>query len=329
MTTSTTDRTLAEAASWVTRLHGPERGPELEAGLKRWLGESAEHRSAFEAATEVWYETANLPFPDRSGGPHPRSAGQYVRALAASLILISGLATFVYLGVFSSPSYGTDLGEQRTLVLSDGTRVTLNTGSEIVEHYTAERRSIELRRGEALFDVAKDSRRPFAVMAGGRIITALGTVFTIRVDDGATAVTLLDGRISVNVPGAARDSDPALDVPVLLSPGQRLTIPAAAEHSGSTQSGPATYEIDKPALARVTAWQRGQLIFENTPLREAAAEFNRYGPTKIELSPGATADIPVGGVFRTADALLFAQAVAASHDLRLEVRGKTLLLSPP
>lgn len=326
MNSSTTDRTLAEAASWVTRLHGPERSPELEAGLKRWLSESTEHQSAFEAATEVWYETANLPFPDR--GEKPRREGQPVWALAASLILIIGVAAFAYLRAIS-PAYSTDLGEQRTLVLKDGTRVTLNTESEIIERYTGERRSIELRKGEALFDVAKDSRRPFAVMAGDRIITALGTAFAVRLDGDTTAVTLLDGRISVDVPSAPGNSGPASGSPVLLAPGQRLTTPAAARKPGPHRSDRSTYEIDQPPLEKVMAWQHGQLIFENTPLHEAVAEFNRYASIKIEVAAGPASDIPIGGVFRTADALLFAQAVAASHDLQLTSRDKTLLLSPP
>jgi transmembrane sensor len=234
-------------------------------------------------------------------------------ALAASFLIMVGLAGIAHFQRSASSSYTTGVGEQRTVVLQDGSRVILNTDTEILESYDTERRRIRLRKGEALFDVAKDPRRAFTVIAGGQLITALGTTFAVRVENERAAVTLIDGKVAVDELSASRGDSTRKPGPIVLSPGQRLTSSRA---------------IENPSLDRVMSWQRGQLIFEDTPLRDAAAEFNRYGDTKIEIAPGDTGDIPVGGVFRTVDVLLFAQAVAASHDLVVETRGKTLVLAP-
>jgi transmembrane sensor len=77
----------------------------------------------------------------------------------------------------------------------------------------------------------------------------------------------------------------------------------------------------------VTAWQRGQLIFDDTSLSEAVAEFNRYGSNKIAIDGPAVGKIRVGGVFRIGDPASFAQAMANAHQLRIINRGRTILLT--
>jgi transmembrane sensor len=101
----------------------------------------------------------------------------------------------------------------------------------------------------------------------------------------------------------------------MLSPGQRLTL-----------RGDAPPVVDAPSIDKVTAWQRGQLIFEDTPLSEAAAEFNRYATSHIELGSPDLADIRVGGTFRSGDVASFARAVADANDLEVVDRGRQLLL---
>ncbi len=108
--------------------------------------------------------------------------------------------------------------------------------------------------------------------------------------------------------------------PRVLKPGERMRI-AAVE----TQRSEAV--VDTPALEKVTAWQRGQVVFEDTPLGDATAEFNRYSATKIVLQSADLANIRVGGTFRVGDIDSFARAVAASHELEVIHRGNQVLLT--
>ncbi len=320
----------AEAASWVARLHGPDRNAEVESGLKRWLAEDPAHATAFEAATDVWQETADLPaeLPRRVIRPRPRAAQwAYLRLGTAAALGLAVAGTLFY--YFGGSGLTTAVGEQRTVTLSDGTRVELNTDSRLLVRYDEHTRAVVLGSGEAYFDVAKRPSRPFVVFAGSRRIVALGTTFLVRRDDEAVSVTLVEGKVAVAAaPQASRlsflrkmlSSETRLEEKsnaVMLAPGQRLVLQAAG----------AMPRIDRPNLDKVTAWQRGQLIFEGTPLREAAAEFNRYGAVKIALEAPEAADIPVGGVFRVGDSLDFLRAVADSHNLRVVERGQQLVLT--
>jgi transmembrane sensor len=219
---------------------------------------------------------------------------------------------------FISAAITTAIGEQRVITLADGTRIELNTQSRLQVRYDKEVRKVVLVSGEAYFEVAHEPR-PFVVEAGPRKILALGTVFVVRrerASDGEMMVTLLEGRVAVapvNVPNVLPNRPPS-EVTVL-SPGKRFRMRSAA-----------AAVIDSPPLEQQTAWMRGQLIFENTPLREAVAEFNRYNAIPIRIATPAAGDIPVGGVFRTSDSVSFAVVVAQSHDLRLIRTADALVL---
>jgi transmembrane sensor len=182
-----------------------------------------------------------------------------------------------------------------TLPLEDGSRLTLNTDTRLRVRFDKGVRRIELDSGEALFEVAKDSHRAFVVQAGDREITALGTEFLVRYDETQTAVTLLEGKVRVDVANKA---------PTLLQPGERMTM--AGQHAPI---------VDRPTIEIVTAWRKGEIVFENTPLRSAIEEMNRYSVHKLELGEGAPAEMPVSGLFRSGDAENFALALTSTHPL--------------
>lgn len=309
----------AEAASWVTRLHGPDRNADVEAGLKRWLAQDPAHAKAFELATEVWQETAELPADlpkrtlpaDRTG---LRSRLRPVLASAAT-IGVGAVGLFLYVHFIAETTFTTGVGEQRTVTLSDGTRVELNTRSALTVKYSERMRQVILKGGEAYFDVATNKERPFIVVAGGREVIALGTEFLVRRDADEITVTLLEGRVAVAPAIEAEAQRKAGSDVLVLQPGQRLRL--------ADISPPV---LDLPSMEKVTAWQRGQVIFEDTPLAEAMAEFNRYNATRIELESDELARIRVGGTFRVGDVSSFAHAVADSHALEVIDRGQRVLL---
>lgn len=314
-------RIRAEAGAWIAKLHGPDRTPVLDAALRRWLAESPAHAKEFELATDVWNESSGLP-----GGPprsvpvtgwlwRPNPLFQPLAAVATVCLLIAGWLAYSWY----DSRVATGIGEQKTVTLVDGTRVTLNTNSRLLVRYDQRVRRVVLSSGEAYFNVAHNEHWPFVVEAGDQKIVALGTSFVVRRTDpdrDSVTVTLLEGRVAV-APLTDPDVLPAKALPevTLLSPGERLRTRAAKRVT-----------IEPASIDQSTGWMRGQLMFDDAPLREAADEFNRYSSVKIKIGSAEVAKIPVGGVFRLGDSTSFARAVAESHNLRLIAQGDELLL---
>jgi transmembrane sensor len=321
----------AQAAVWITDLHGPERSPALEAGLRRWLAEDPRHAQAFELATEAWQRSGNLPahLPDE---PRPSVAlgaivssratrshvGRHALAGAAALCLL--LAAIFYF--LKDPTLSTGFAEQRTVDLADGTQVTLNANSRVIVDYTDRLREVTVTRGEVLFNVTKQQGRPFVVIIGDRKVVALGTSFQVRREDTpepSFTVTLIEGRVAVEslrdpvvAPFDGREGRTVLD------PGQRLRFAVNSPDA-----------VDSPHIDKVTAWQHGQLIFEDTSIREAAAEFNRYGERRLKVDAGVSDKIRVGGVFRIGDPESFARAMANAYQLRIVENSRDIKLTAP
>jgi transmembrane sensor len=319
----------AQAAVWVTDLHGPERSPELEAGVRRWLAEDPRHPQAFELATDAWQRSGNLPahLPEEPRPAVPLAASLRMRhssrltrvGFAGTAVLALVLATVFYL--LKDPSLSTGYAEQKTVELSDGTEVTLNANSRVSVDYTDRLRKVTLTRGEALFNVTKHQTRPFVVIIGSRKVIALGTSFEVRREDTTEqgfTVTLIEGRVAIE-PLAAPDLLPVEPADaILLNSGQRLRFAANSPDS-----------VDSPAIDKVTAWRHGQLIFEDTSIREAAKEFNRYGKRRLAIDPSVSEELRVGGVFRIGDPDSFAHAMANAYHLRIIERTDELKLSSP
>jgi transmembrane sensor len=233
------------------------------------------------------------------------------------------LAATVLLAVFAAVYYWRDnalvtgVGQQQVRLLRDGTRVVLNTDTRIEVNYDARARRVRLIRGEARFDVSKHPTWPFFVSVGDQEIRALGTSFIVRHDDiEDLSVTLVEGRISVR-PIARNEEAPSQD-PQVLAPGQRLII--------SRRHAPA---VDRPELTRVTAWERGRVEFEETPLEDAANEMNRYSTTQVTIADAEAARLSIGGVFRAGDSDEFVRVVTAAFGLQADRNGGAIMLSRP
>jgi transmembrane sensor len=314
-------RIRARAARWVTELHGPDRDAELEARVRRWIEEDPRHAAAFELATTAWQYSGDLraSLPPRVSASPTRVTARVSRPVLAGIaVLLVALMTAIYWA--RDGSLATGPGEQRTVVLTDGTQVSLNANTRLLVQYDAHERKVTLARGEALFDVVKHQSRPFVVVVGDRKVIAVGTSFVVHREESAGtafAVTLVEGRVAVE-PVSWPDALPPVQTAglTLLSSGERLKVAANAAMA-----------VDKPSLERITAWRRGQLIFDDTSLSEAAAEFNRYGPATITISNPTTGNLRVGGVFRIGDSSSFAHAMADAHHLRLIERGREIILS--
>ena len=313
----------AEAAAWVARLHGPNRTPHVEAGLRRWLADDPEHAAAFELLTDTWEKSARLrrrPLEQVASWERPGFRISFPRAAlaAAATVVLAVLATIFYL---HTDAVTTGVGELRTLTLDDGSRVHLNTDTRIRVDYDKQTRDVSLERGEALFEVAKRPDWPFIVTAGGREIKALGTEFDVRRDRKRLSVMLMEGKVTVELRGGATQSSSLSATHA--TEGQSNRSPPEAETftlipgDRVTFVGSATPTLDRPAPERITAWLRGEVALDNTSLADAVAEMNRYSHQRIVADDPALAAIRVSGIFRAGDLANFAQAVARMHHIKV------------
>lgn len=298
-------------------MHSPERDAGVDAGLRRWLNESAEHRAAFDRANELWETASRVPaamVPRPAPPARPASSSIFVKA-AFALSLLAFIGTLI-LFTLQDTGLSTAVGEQRMLTLEDGTRVSMNTATRLVIDYDRNVRRVKLTAGEALFEVAKRPDWPFVVIAGDRTISALGTAFVVRRDAGKPgdlAVTLVEGKIAIDAARVAPGQPPALQV---ATPGQRVTYAPGTDA-----------RVDHPNVEHLTAWRRGQVVLESTLLSDAIAEMNRYSAIELTLDNAAAGKMRVSGIFRAGDSDLFARAIAETYHLEVIEKDGVLRLT--
>jgi transmembrane sensor len=260
---------------------------------------------------------AILPSPPEGGGSHPRlvplSAARTGRrrlfAIAASVLLATvALATYM---LTTGGVYATALGEQRSLPLSDGSTVELNSLSKIRVGYSEHQRTVDLLQGQALFHVAKDPARPFIVRIGQTRVRAVGTQFDVYRKPDGTIVTVVEGRVAIlnegRPSGPKHEGERGLRNP---APGTEVADIAQQEGGGAifltageqiTVSPKRSRKTVHPNLAGATSWTQRQLVFDSASLADVAEEFNRYNERKLVIDPSALETLHVSGVFSSTD----------------------------
>nr|WP_255719700.1 FecR domain-containing protein [Pelomonas sp. P8] len=324
---------MAEASVWVTRLHSHSRSRAMERECLAWQAQSAAHRLAFERCTDTWQEVGGLTRAQIQAAVSdpPHRAGSWGSRAGHAALALTTLCLAVVFAVILWPgdTYSTGVGEQRVIVLADGSRMTLNTSTETRVRLTDSQRSVTVKHGEALFEVAKDAGRPFVVSVTDSEVVATGTAFLVRsTPPGESAgeafnVTLIEGQVIVKRAGGAMQS--ATDAPVVMAPGERLRVGHSA---GTLRQGAEQARVDRPQLDRLLAWQRGFAILDDTPLPDAIADMNRYSKVQIALADStALRSLRISGSYRTGDNEGFAHAVARLHGLVVTPREGGLELS--
>ncbi len=301
-------RAEREAADWYARLNQtPIETHELEA-FYAWRREPG-NDAAYKRVEDIGRAVRDLRGdPDlaavaraaldrgatrRTRGKRRRLAPYIIGGAMAALACLGG----AFLALTAPKTYDTGVGQMTVVRLEDGSRVSLNTDSRLRVRFTKGERRVELSHGQAFFEVAHDTVRPFLVSAGPAEVRAVGTAFDVRADgSGLIRVALAEGRVAVRDDGAHWT----------LEPGEGIALGADVRSARPTSVNVAT----------VTSWRQGRLIFEDVPLRDAVAEINRYSQTKLVLGAGAPAQKLVSGRFETGDVEDFIKAVTLAYGLR-------------
>lgn len=278
---------LDAAADWTLRMDRGQ-GEDVRA-LETWLAESEANQESFARTQAIWEDLALLApaqkAPAKVAWFRRPGIPQFAAIAATMLLLFTGVLLWQRDG---GQRFATEIGGREIATLSDGSRVTLNTDTQLRVAFATGERTVILDRGEAMFEVESDAKRPFVVEAAGRRVTAVGTTFLVRRLANAVSVTLMEGRVKVESRGGLR----------MMEPGQRMIL----RDSGAVG-------VDRPVIDSITSWRRGELVFRDTPLREAVAEMNRYTrkPIRLSVDPG---DKRLSGIFATNGGRQFGELVS-------------------
>lgn len=326
------DRISAEAAHWCARLHDEECSDAERAEFAQWLALDPRHEAEYQAMLDIWQLSELLPptprkvpaptAPTPLGGIRPRStrrprSGKRIAAVAAGVLLAIGAAWSAGWSAGWLPSkvgyYAAQPGA-REVELADGSKVELNSNSQLFFADFRDRRSAWLKSGgEAYFRVAHDTLQPFSVYTDNGNVRVTGTRFNVWTDQHQMLVTLLEGSVVVSPPDSV-DGNSAQ-----LTPGMQ------ARYSQGSQR----IELAQVAPAGAIAWIEGKLVIDDLTLQSAIPLINRYLKQPVFLDDATVATMRIGGIYRTDDlqALVDSLPKVLPLELRKDNQGRMVLAS--
>ena len=311
----------------------------LEGSATRSMPSACDERALADASTGSLAPMIGAGRAERKNAQRPvaRRHVRWMSGLAAAL-LIAATGVWWFTGPGSWRTYSTKVGEQLALELADGSVVHLNTDSEIAVRLSATTRSVRLDRGEALFAVEHDAKRPFLVHSGDAVIQAIGTRFDVYRRAQSTRVAVVEGLVQISasadpVPafpvqransgegpsgsGRARlNNEPRTPTAQLLAAGQVADISSHGEVARRNS-------VD---AVKTVAWRQRRLVFENETLGNIAAEFNRYNAEiKIRVL-GAASDERFTATFDAGKPEAIMQGLADDPALLVERVGSEIVI---
>lgn len=353
----------AEACAWMAQLEtGQFTHADLEA-FREWVNRSPLHAVEIKRTSQL-DERLNVLTGMR--GPLQQALAEYdavlerprfrVWKLAGAFAIITAVAILMTNVLVKKPApvetpwpmlVETPVGGYRQVELPDGSRVDLNTQSKVEITFDGQQRVVRLIYGEALFNVAKDSARPFTVFTDDRFVQAVGTAFLVRNDDIRFEVTVTEGEVylgDVAEKGTTEDTEVHLSTPqgpktehedyavetftgeianprgrnpIVLKAGQRFVLPAFLAN-GNPQTEQQLEIIDDQELARTLSWQEGLLDFSETPLEEVVREVSRYTQLSIEIVDPKLRALTFGGLIRAGEVQGLFDALKSAYGVEIE-----------
>ncbi|HEX7815187.1 FecR family protein [Dyella sp.] len=308
-----------EAERWFVRLLEEDCPPRIREEFERWRAADPGNAQAYREVEYLWKQSgdaikdAAVAAAARRALHHAPAEPSFLRRLRwwfpAAGLALAGILAVVAIPHFSAPvipegaHYVAMAGQQRTVQLSDGSSVLLNTDTEIVERYSDRTRRVDLVRGQAQFQVQGNKAWPFVVFAQHGTVTAVGTQFQVRINGDTTGVVLLKGKVDV-----ATEAPDGPTRSVTLNAGQQV----AFDRSGRIENvQPADTELAK-------GWTQGKLFAHDWRLVDLLAEMNRYSATQLSIGDASLQDLRISGAFRTGDQENLILALQSGWPIRAE-----------
>jgi len=351
-----------EAAQWALRRLSDE-SDECGVELAAWLGRSPLHMSEYLFAQTIiaglrrFDQDHSIPLPELqstrdcdvvvlpTSGSHKEEYSEK-RATLGRLITgflrpLLAVAAVIFLGfvawrlyVPQDRTYSTELGEQRTIRLGDGSLMELNTNTLVRVGYRRDIRVVTLLRGEAMFTVAHTIARPFRVISSNAVVQDLGTVFSVYRNSGGTRVAVLEGR--VQIAPAIRDSrgthslrSDATQRALGEGASEQLASAflATGEEAEITDNG-RIVKVANPDVSSSLSWRQRRLVFHDAPLSAVVDEFRRYGPFNMQLDGDTVSQRRISGVFHIDRPETLVEFLEVDKSLQVEHVGNGIVVKP-
>ncbi len=332
---------LEAASRWVLAIdEGLSSDDEVR--LKAWLAEAPRHTAVLLEVAEAWDKLDSLSrlaelFPLDAERPQTARPALWTRPgawAAATSVLLAVTAAWVFFtiadlhGLDGAPplvavaaTYETAIGEQKTVLLPDGSEVVLNTNSVLRIAYTDTARVLNLSRGELHVVVARDPSRPLSVVAGDRIVQAVSTEFSVEItEQNQVEVLVTEGKVVIGVRPAVIQSQapPVEDRPVAIPPLLAQTEANTVDAGEALLLGVANETVTTVTAEEIEvqlSWKNGRLIFRSEPLAEALAEVERYTTVEFVIVDEDLKAKTLSGRFRAGDV----DVLLASLELNLKI----------
>tara|TARA_B110000902_G_scaffold267086_1_gene358105 strand:+ start:2287 stop:3480 length:1194 start_codon:yes stop_codon:yes gene_type:complete len=358
-----TNRTVInqEAAQWVLLLEDtPKLSKEQIIELNSWVAISDVHRECLENMVNSWGEMdllSSVMLPQEMRKPAMfetlltkflfpifaiyaflstciKQRNQLLRpAIAVSMLV----GVFTWLAISYIPTdpkienfvYETKMGENASHIMPDGSVFWLNSSTTINVDYSKDYRRINLVKGEAHFEVAKDATRPFEVYADNRLIRAIGTAFTVHKTNGTIEVIVSKGTVELAIvdntlvvipddyqaiqieqnfedktifKNSSSIRNKAIVQPAnvkrmlgTLTAGQRISIPIQNDNISAID------ELDTSEVTRFLSWREGKLVFAGESLEEVIEEITRHTTVQIDVLDPKLKSMRIGGQFQVGE----------------------------
>lgn len=298
------------AQDWFLLMTSGEPSKQDQSAFNQWLKANIRHQLAYEEVKALWTDIQDLESAFSAEGanqnekldvtrndkvvsieslPKGKSenrAEQPRRKFRKAYWATAAVAFFAFITINMSgvtrqwqADHLTQVGEQKQVILPDGSTVWLNTDTAIDIRYNVNVREIALLYGEAQFDVKRNVDRPFLVTANQGKATALGTLYTVKQQDDAVQVTVSEGVVEVVSPAHFNSADSR----VLLEQGQQSQF----------FTGTAPTQALQINLNKELAWRKGFIAIDNLTLSEALNEVDRYHPGHIFLLADQPSQEPI------------------------------------
>lgn len=306
------DPRVEYAAAHVAKLFSGNMSDDDIRRLEDWLSDDPRNRDEYETILELWdlvekfdadpVDDLSVQSPIRLWFSKPQA--RLVASVFAVLIVFSTVffSGDVWIELTKSVAhYDTAVGERRVVELSDGSTITMNTGSSIEVDFARNERHLKLQYGEAFFDIEKDRLRPFVIEFGARQITVLGTQFNIYISGSVATVAVVEGLVRVDR-GSDTDDNPGAGFvdpspPYLPTENSEVYIEAGktAVFSVHDEDSGSVVALD---TKQFRDWRSGVVRFDNESLIKVIAELNRYSDRKVLIEDPNVVALKVSGVYQ-------------------------------
>lgn len=329
---SRTGRTDAEAARWVARRDAGLSAAEV-AEMAAWLAADPSHAASLERYERIWRVMGRT---SRGGTGmallaelRRQSAARLRRRMAAAGALLA--AVLLAVGVWPRRE-----GAGRAVAAKDPVRVKVVAPTRevlpdgtIMEHlpdtlvktdYSPAVRRVRLARGEALFTVTKDAARPFVVNAAGIEVRAVGTAFSVELEDKGVEVLVTEGRVRVDKSGASSaPTSPSTEAIGTVGAGQCAFIARDATVA-------AVVDASAADMAARLAWRGTCVEFSGATLTEVVDVLNRHSGKTYIIDDSALGGLALSGRFYAEDTAAVTGALSAGFGIRAQVAGPEVRL---